>query len=101
METSKTTTLTRHHFFIGVIVLLSCIILFSIDKDTHSFSDLLKPGNLVALVIYFTPTALLSFFLFELLAKKYDTGKSLTLSLVAGIPLGFTLIICAFLLRGF
>ncbi|MBK7669751.1 MAG: hypothetical protein IPJ32_21960 [Sphingobacteriaceae bacterium] len=60
MDTTKTTTSTTQQFLIIalIVLLLACIALFSLDKDTNSFNDLLKPGNLFVLVLYFTPDLL-------------------------------------------
>ncbi len=97
MNMANTST-TKQFSIIALITLLACVILFSLDKDTHGFNDLLKPGNLFALVFYFTPTFLVSIFLYTLFSKKYGGSKSLVLSLVTGIPVSFTLVICSFLL---
>jgi len=98
METSKTnTTSVSQTFIISGIVLLACILLFSIDKDTHGFTDLLKPGNLAALVVYFTPTFLLSLFMFSFVFRNKHQSNRLMLSLITGIPAGFTLVICMML----
>lgn len=91
----NTRSSTKQLSAIALFITLSCFALFSLDKDTHAFSDLLKPGNLVALIVYFIPTFLISGFLYELLSKKCSTSKSLFLSLIIGIPLSFTLIIIA------
>ena len=91
--------ITNAELFLTIpcIVLLACVTLFSLDKDTHSFGDLLKPGNLVALFFYFTPTLIISLFFFRLFSNKYARAKSTILSLATGIPLSFTLVICFFL----
>lgn len=84
---------TQQFSAIAMFIILSCFALFSLDKDTHAFSDLLKLGNLVALIVYFVPTFLICGFLIELFSIKLSTSKSLVLSLTIGIPLSFTLII--------
>jgi hypothetical protein len=66
-----------------------CWLLFAIDKDTHQFSDLLKPGNLAALVVYFTPTFLVSFLLYHILRTKTTNAKSMGLALLIGVPVSF------------
>ncbi len=78
-------------------VLLCCVVLFGLDRETHSFYDLLTPGNLVALFIYFSPTFLLCLVCYEYIFVSRGIPKRLVLSLVTGIPLGFILVI--FLLR--
>jgi RsiW-degrading membrane proteinase PrsW (M82 family) len=93
MENVKTTPAVQHYFTIALCILLACLALFSLDHETHSVFDLFKPGNLVALVIYFTPTFIVSLFFYHLLSKKYNSQRSLVLSLVAGIPISFALLI--------
>lgn len=76
----------------SVAILASCWLLFSIDKDTHHFSDLIKPNNLVVLVIYYVPTWIVSLSLF-LIFKKMNIRYKAILALSLGIALSFTLII--------
>lgn len=78
---------------IALATLAFCWLLFAIDKDTHHFSDLLKPGNLAALVVYFTPTFLVCLLLHHLMNKKLTTSNSLWVSLVLGVPFSFAGII--------
>lgn len=85
----------KAYFLIGTIVLIACILLFSLDKEMHRPSDYFDPGNLIALVIYFAPTFLLSSLLFGRFTKKYDHKESLFLSLFIGIIIGFALVICS------
>jgi hypothetical protein len=87
-------TIFKQHITIALIVLVACFALFYLDKDTHSISDLFKVGNLIALIIYFTPTFVISIFLFNLFLKKTTGSKSMLLSLLTGIPLSFFLVIC-------
>jgi hypothetical protein len=95
LETVKTKPATfKQPLIIALMVLVACFALFYLDKDTHSISDLFKPGNLVALIIYFTPTFIISIFLFNLFLKKTTGSKSMWLSLLTGIPLSFFLVIC-------
>ncbi len=96
MEQIKNTkSSTQQLSAIALFIILSCFALFSLDKGTHAFSDLFKPGNLVALIVYFIPTFLISGFLYEFLSRKRSTSRSILLSLIIGIPLSFTLIIIA------
>jgi hypothetical protein len=98
MEYTKTNTSTISQYLtIALIVILACFVLFSLDKDTHSISDLLTPQNLIALLFYFLPTFIISALLFELFLKKYDKNKSFTLSLMTGIPISFLIVISFFL----
>ncbi|MBP7245903.1 MAG: hypothetical protein KBA99_11445 [Bacteroidia bacterium] len=73
----------------SVSICMATWLLFAIDKETHQFSDLLSPGNLAALVVYFTPTFLTCLLIHHLLSKKISNTKSLVLSLVVGVPLSF------------
>jgi phosphoglycerol transferase MdoB-like AlkP superfamily enzyme len=98
MEYTKTNTSTISQYLtIALITILACFALFSLDKDTHSISDLLTPQNLIALLFYFLPTFIISVLLFELFSKKNNRTKSITLSLVTGIPISFLIVICFFL----
>lgn len=92
-QTMTSKSSTQQFSAIAVFIILSCFVLFSLDKDMHTFSDLLKPGNLVALIVYFIPTFFICGFLSELFSRQLSTSKSLLLSLTIGIPLSFTLII--------
>ena len=81
----------------AIIVLFLCLCLFWLDWETHSIMDLFKPGNLLALILYFTPTFIITILLFHLFLKKYSVGKSFTLSLLTGIPASITVVICVLL----
>jgi hypothetical protein len=85
------------YLVMALVVLSCCLILFSIDKETHSFNDLLKASNLMALVVYFIPTYLISCIFYTLFIKKKNKLDSLVLSLLIGIPSGFTLVIIGLL----
>lgn len=93
----NTLSYNKHYLTIAGVTLLSILLLFSIDKDTHSFSDLLKRGNIAALVVYFLPTFLICLALFRYFIYKQKGSRSLTLSLSIGIPLSFVLVISALL----
>jgi amino acid transporter len=76
MEQEKHTTPgIKQYMLIAFLAILSCFLLFSVDKDTHSFNDLLKLGNLAALVVYFIPTFLVSIILLKYFSKKKPNGK--------------------------
>jgi hypothetical protein len=96
--TKQPTSRKRISGSITLITLSACLLLFAIDKDTHSLSDLLKPGNLAALLLYFIPTYTISSLLHRVFARKYREGKSLLLGMLIGVPLSFILIITLFLL---
>lgn len=74
---------------ISFTVLISTWLLFAIDKETHQFSDLLKPGNLAALVVYFTPTFLVCYLLYHVLSTITTNVKSIGIALLAGVPISF------------
>lgn len=86
-------------FLLGLFVLFSCWGLFWLDHETHHISDLFKAGNLVALLIYFVPTFLITYLLYLFFQTKRSEKKSLALSVSIGVPLSFALIIIAFYLR--
>ncbi len=102
MEDVKTNAPTvLHYTALALSVLLACFALFYIDEDTHARTDVFTPGNLVALIIYFTPTFVISFLLFKYISKEINRFESIFYSLVIGIPLGFTLVIfLLYLIRG-
>ncbi|HKC37679.1 MAG TPA: hypothetical protein VKB95_16495 [Chitinophagaceae bacterium] len=86
-------TLDKYYwFFSSLIVLFCCFFLFWFDHETGTFADLVTPGNLVALVIYFTLTFLLCGFLFYLFSK-ITSKRSFALAHLIGIPAGFILVI--------
>tara|TARA_R110000850_G_scaffold254614_1_gene380192 strand:- start:78149 stop:78454 length:306 start_codon:yes stop_codon:yes gene_type:complete len=94
MENVKTQTPTMLHYTaLALSVLLACFALFYIDEDTHALTDVFAPGNLLALIIYFTPACALCFVLFKFISKEFKTLESIFLSLVIGIPLGFTMVL--------
>lgn len=88
-----TSSLRKGYIIIAIAVLVSCLLLFSIDKDTHSCSDLMNPGNLVALVLYFTPTFGICALLFSVFKKRLGSAKSLFNALCIGIPVGIAIVI--------
>ena len=89
---------SKPYLLIAVTVLAACWMLFALDKDTHNFADLLKPGNLVALAIYYLPTFLISIALLRLFARRGGSGRSIVLALIIGIPISFSGIIITLLL---
>ncbi len=94
MEVVKRITPTvQHYLTIAFSVFFACITLFLIDKDTQALTDLFKPGNLVAFIVYFSPSFVISVLLFRYFSKKFNKSDSLFLSLLIGIPLSFLLVI--------
>ncbi|MFZ7116811.1 MAG: hypothetical protein ACO1G9_15630 [Bacteroidota bacterium] len=89
-------TTFKSTFILAVAVLFSCWGLFWLDHETKEIGDLFKWGNLAALLVYFLPTFLLSYIIYQFFIRKFNNTKSLVLSLVVGIPVGFLLIILAF-----
>lgn len=87
------TNSTFRYFTISLIVLLSCLGLFYLDRETKTFSDLLTPGNLVALLIYFLPTYSICVILYHYFKRKLPEGKSIIWSAIIGIPIGFLIVI--------
>lgn len=75
-----------------IIILICCLFLFSLDKDTYSIADLLKPGNLFALLLYLFPTYLISYFFYYFFRKRNNKNATLW-SLVLGIPSGVFIVI--------
>src|SRR6266496_5615097 len=89
----RTITLEKYYWiFSSVIVLFCCLFLFWLNHETKFVADLVQPGNLVALVIYFIPTFLLCSFLFFLFSK-ISNKRSFALAHLIGIPAGLTLVI--------
>ncbi|MDF1676193.1 MAG: hypothetical protein P1U44_10795 [Vicingaceae bacterium] len=84
-----------YYFFSALIVVLACFGLFYLDRETHSVTDLFQTGNLVVLVFYFIPTYILSCLLY-ILFQYLKSTKSVLLSLLIGIPLGFSLMMLFF-----
>jgi len=82
-----------------VVVLLACWGLFWLDHETKEIADLFKRGNLVALLVYFVPTFILTYLIYLFFLKKYNNANSLFWSIIIGIPSSFMLIILAFYLR--
>jgi hypothetical protein len=93
MQPANSTNHVRYCLAIAFSVLVVTLLLFSIDKDTHSFSDLFKPENIGALIIYFTPAFIICAGLYFLLARRRNAKSSFIIALAAGIPVSFTLII--------
>ena len=94
METTKTNSgFYQKYLTLALLILISCFTLFYLDKDIKTINQLFDHRILIPLVIYFTPTFLISFFLFRMFYKKNETMMSFILSLCIGLPAGFTLVI--------
>ena len=81
-----------YYLLSALFILLLCFGLFYIDKDTKSIADLFKPGNLVALMLYFFPVWLLCFLLYSLFRTKNQKHRA-AMALGIGIPVGFAAVI--------
>jgi len=93
MEMTKTNSSdAQYALAVAFFVLIATWGIFYLDHETKSVSQLFDTGNLVALVIYFLPTFFISFFLYNIFSRKKTKRKSLILSLLTGIPLGFILV---------
>ncbi len=90
---------SKQYLWIALVIVAACFLLFSIDKDTHHFSDLFQPGNLVALAVYFIPTYVVCIMLFHYFARRHSLAGSTALSLLIGIPVSFALVIILLLLK--
>jgi len=90
-STRMTTVVLKKYYWLGssFLVLFCCLVLFWLDKDTKAFTDLVQPGNLVALIIYFLPTFLLCSLLYYLFNKRMSWDNSFVLAHFIGIPVGF------------
>lgn len=82
---------TLHHVLTPVVVILFCLGLFYIDKDTQHITDLFKPANLFALFIYCIPTYIICILL-KGIFKNQPHPKRFFLVLGLGIPIGFILV---------
>lgn len=83
-------------FFTG----LACLCLGYLDHETRSITDLFTPSNIFALLLYFVPAFLCSLLFYKYFSKKHYPLKSLAYALLAGMPLGFTLVILLFVIFG-
>lgn len=94
MENVKANTPTvLHYSTIALSVLLAFLALFYMDEGTNTLADLFRLDNLMALIIYCTPACVISLLLFRYMSKELNKLESIFISLVIGIPLGFTLVI--------
>ena len=94
MEIAKQNTLgLKQGLIIGLSLLVAVLLLFSIDRETHSISDLGKPENIGAFVLYFVPSFAICLYLYSMFARKRSKSDSVFLSLLIGIPLSFAVVI--------
>jgi hypothetical protein len=87
-----------NHLLALVSIVLLCLGLFYLDYETRQFSDLLKDGNLVALVFYVVP-AYLAFAFFHHWFQRWNVRWSAALAFVVGVPMAIALTMLAFALR--
>jgi len=83
--------ISLHHVSTPVVIILFCLALFYIDKDTQNIADLFKPTNLLALAVYAIPTYIICILL-QGIFKNQPYNKRFFLALGLGIPLGFILV---------
>ncbi len=99
METAHTITRSPRFApaYLALMVVIACLILFSLDHETTSFWMLFQSGNLITLLFYFLPTWVLTVIIYELSLKYRKGGAHLLFAAVVGISLAFVLIILSFL----
>lgn len=85
---------------LAFFVALACLGLGYIDKETRTLSDLFTAQNIFALLLYFLPTYFICGLFHSYIFKKLNPAKKMCYSLLAGIPLGFTLVILCFVFLG-
>lgn len=83
---------------LALFTILACLLLCYIDKDTHSLADLLKPGNIMAALIYFIPAYFMSGLFHSFLFKRSSPRRRLAYALAAGVPTGFAMVMFMFVL---
>ena len=89
------------YVMLAIIIVTCCFGLGYIDHETKQFSDLLTAQNLAALSLYFIPTLIVCSILHTRFSRKRKPADSILLSLLAGVPLTFALMILLLLsLRG-
>ncbi|HTN17471.1 MAG TPA: hypothetical protein VL092_07325 [Chitinophagaceae bacterium] len=81
------------YVMLAILIATCCFGLGYIDHETKQFSDLLTAQNLAALSLYFIPTFLVCAGLHTFFSKKRKPADSILLSLLAGVPLTFILMI--------
>ena len=78
---------------ITLFVFCACMVLFLVDRESNGIIDLFTTQNIVALFLYAIPTTLFCFFLFRLCLRKFRKNPSYLITLVLGIPFGFTVML--------
>ena len=84
------------YVFIVVIILTAVLALIWLDNETTSWAQALNIGNVVSgLLFYALPALLVVFIVFTKLRKRLNTGVSIAVSVLAGIPISFIFVIFA------
>lgn len=89
---------TKNYLIISTSVLITCVLLFFLDKEVNNFSDLFH--NLPAFFTYSAPTFCACLFLYKLFLRKKDKSESLYLCLAVGLPTGILSVMAILLLLG-
>jgi fucose permease len=88
-EPNKATA--KDNLLIALFVILGCIGLILIDKDTKGLNDVFDYSNIGAIALYFLPAFIISGSFFAKFLKRNSKRKSFVLAILIGIPLSFTL----------
>src|SRR5688572_12748852 len=78
-----------HYIVLALLVVLACLGLGYIDHETTSVMDLFKPGNMLALFLYFFPAYVLSLLFLRLFSKNIKGAALILYSFFCGTFLGF------------
>ena len=90
----KSITKITPYLVIILIVFVAVITLIWLDYETTSWEQALSIGNIASgLLFYALPTILVVFFVFAKLRRRLNVGVSMAVSVLAGIPLSFILVI--------
>jgi hypothetical protein len=82
----------------GLTILICCLGLFSLDRETHRIQDLFSPGNILALFLYFIPTYLFCYLTYKV-CIKWRWKDPFVWSLILGIPGGFGIVVVLLMLK--
>lgn len=91
-NTSKTKQVSGSYLVASlIVVIIFCLLLGFIDRETKSIADLFNLGNILALLLYALPTYIICI-LFQQLLFKRNSKHFFLLAHVMGIPLGFAIV---------